>query len=53
MCHHLARHHVAHHQRQKREERTMTAMVVGMAMHLRNVERLRKPMAVAMETLWM
>ena len=43
---------MAHHQRQKREERTMMVMV-GMAMHLKRLERLQKPMTVAMETLWM
>ena len=51
--HHQEHHHLAHHhQRQKREERMM-AMAVEMAMHLKHVERLQKPMTVAMETIWM
>jgi hypothetical protein len=32
----------------------MTMMVmVGMAMRLKHLERLQKPMTVAMETIWM
>ena len=51
--HHRDHHHLAHHQqRQKRMEMTMMVMV-GMAMRLKHLERLQKPMTVAMETIWM